>query len=114
MKKENKELQVDPRSQEEIAVAFNRADHIVTKKYLKQLTAMPIVEIQVGKVKEYIQAGENWVESERDETAADHSCFFEIGKLVYDSEENNIQKLTNVYSAAAPTHSNIALIIQSD
>lgn len=94
--------------------AFDYADHIVMKQYLKHLDKTPIAELTVPQVTRPVKENGKWVDKLRDITAADQGCFFRIGKLVYDSDENNLQKLTNVYSAAAAINTNVGMILHSD
>ena len=89
--------EIDIREQGELINAFEQADFIVTKQYLSFLEELPVKELK--------DDGYN---------VTKHSQCFKLGKMVYDKDENNIQKLTNVYAAMAALNTNIALIIQSD
>lgn len=90
----------------EIEKAFSRADHIVMRQYIKYLSRMPVARLAIPQVKDSVGT--------RNLRASDQSCFFRVGKLVYDSEENNLQKLTNVYSAASAINANLGVILYSD
>lgn len=92
-----KTAEIDTRNQAELVSAFQQSDFIVTKQYLSFLEELPVKELKDDK---YV--------------VTKHSQFFKLGKMVYDKDENNIQKLTNVYAAMAALDANIALIIQSD
>jgi len=92
-----KTAEIDTRNQAELISAFQQSDFIVTKQYLSFLEELPVKELK----------DDNYVVTK-------HSQFFKLGKMVYDKDENNIQKLTNVYAAMAALEANIALIIQSD
>lgn len=94
--------------------AFDYADHIVMKQYLKHLDKTPIAELVIPQVTRPVKENGKWVDKLRNITASDQGCFFRIGKLVYDSDENNLQKLTNVYSAAAAINTNVGMILHSD
>lgn len=89
--------EIDPRSLDELISAFQQADFIVTKQYLSFLEELPVKELE----------NDEYLVNKR-------SQFFKLGKLVYDKDENNIQKLTNVYTAMAALNVNVSLIIQSD
>ena len=73
-----------------------KIDNIVRKKYLKDLSLLPIVEPP---------------ESFENKSAGENACLFPINKLVYDREENNLQKMTNVYVGAAAAGASIVLIL---
>lgn len=94
--------------------AFARADHIILKEYIKQLDQLPIVALKVPQIKEAVRENGRWVDKPRDIRASDQASFFKIGKLVYDSDENNLQKLTNVYSALASIKANVGMILHSN
>lgn len=106
--------EAEPPKQAEIEAAFLQADHVVMRQYLNYLSQMSIAEIRIPEVKSMVQVGEDLIERTRPLQASDQSCFFKIGKLVYDSDENNLQKLTNVYSAAASINANVGLILYSN
>lgn len=93
----NKDTDIDIRERKELLTAFKRADRIVTKEYLSYLDQLPVKPVP--------NDGYNMVK---------HSRFIKIGKMVYDKNENNIRKLTNVYAAMSAINANVALIIQSD
>lgn len=76
---------------------LNKADSIITKNYLSFLTKYDVLPLSDEKYNTF-----------------KHSDLFEIGKFVYDKNENNIDKLTNVYSAMAAIEANIVLMIISD
>ena len=111
---DNKLTPNEPYSQEDMQLAFQKADHVVMRQYLKFLNLMPVTQVRVPEVKGLVRKGNEWVEQNRPLQASDQACFFKIGKLVYDSEENNLQKLTNVYSAAAAINTNVGLILYSN
>ena len=84
--------EAEPPKQAEIEAAFLQADHVVMRQYLNYLSQMSIAEIRIPEVKSMVQVGEDLIERTRPLQASDQSCFFKIGKLVYDSDENNLQK----------------------
>lgn len=102
------------RDMDQIQETFQRVDHIVLRDYLKNLSSCAVVTLETPKVLVTEIVNGKRVNRERDIKASDRSCFFRVAKLVYDSDENNIQKLTSVYSAAAAIRANIAMIILSD
>ncbi len=75
---------------------FITVDQIVNKTHLPILDSYPIVPF--------------------DDSAkidiADSVCFFPIKKLVFDKEENNVQKLTSVYTSVAAIQANLAMLIR--
>ena len=76
---------------------LKKADAIITKDYLSFLTEYDVLPLS----------------DEKYETFS-HTDMFEIAKFVYDKNENNIDKLTNVYSAMAAIEANVVLMIISD
>ena len=87
---------------EKIDMNMRNVDYIVNKTYLAKLDdsgkSKPIPFLSLaGKVG----------------TRKSSSCFFPVKKIVYDQEENNLQKLVNVYSSAYVANINIAMIIKS-
>lgn len=72
---------------------FTEVDYIVNKSYLPSLEKCPV--IPVG-------------------NASASVCFFPIRKIVYDREENNIEKLANVYACAAVAGVNVAMLIRAE
>lgn len=111
-------LQEQPRSAppapENAEKAFQLADQIVLKEYIKYLSQLPVVALEAPRIKEPVREGGRWVGRLRNIRASDQASFFRIGKLVYDSEENNLQKLTNIYSAIASLRANVGMILHSD
>ena len=77
-------------------VTLAKIDNIVRKKYLKDLSLLPIVDPP---------------ESFNNRSAGKSSCLLSINRLVYDREENNLQKMTNVYVGAASAEASIVLIL---
>lgn len=91
--------------QEQLAVTggleqlFTRADYVVNKNYLMALSSSAALE----------QC------DERDIAAiSEHTKFFRIQRLVYDKNENNLEKLTSLYAAAHVLGANLALLFHSD
>lgn len=96
----------NPSKLSEMEQAFAQADHIVMRQYIKYLHLMPVVKPDIPQVRD--SSGTRLLR------VSDQSCFFKVGKLVYDSEENNLQKLTNVYSAASAINASLGVILYSD
>lgn len=71
---------------------FTEIDYIVNKSYLPSLENCSVVNALDTKTS---------------------VCFFPIKKIVYDHEENNIEKLANVYACAAVAGVNIAMLIRA-
>ena len=95
--KEAKDM--DVRQPDVLLSAFDLADNIVTKRYVSILDKLAI------RVPD-----QKFISSEIKKQAR----ILRVKKLVYDNNENNIQKLTNVYLSAAGSNSNIAIIVDSD
>lgn len=84
---------------DELAQAFSLADCIVTKNYLDDLTRfepLPLSDAEASK-----RIGES-------------ARVFKMDKLVYDPDENNIQKLVTTYASAAGFGSSLVMIIDSN
>ena len=75
---------------------FPKIDHIINKSYLSMLEHYPILELDDAKLPD----------------ATDCSCFFPIRKIVFDKEENNLQKLTSVYTSLSGINSCVSMIIR--
>ena len=103
-----------PPALENAEKAFQLADQIVLKEYIKHLNQLPVVVLEAPQIKEPVREGGRWVDRPRKIRASDQASFFRIGKLVYDSEENNLQKLTNIYSAIASIRANVGMILHSN
>ena len=77
---------------------YLRVDYIVNKSYLPMLGECEVVPCPDDLKKRKF---------------SDSACFFQIEKIVYDQEENNLQKLANVYACASIANINVGLIIKS-
>lgn len=75
---------------------FKRVDHIINKSYLPMLQSYPIVELNEESLLDSVNC----------------TCLFPIKKIVYDKEENNIQKLSSVYSSLSNIDATIVMIIR--
>ena len=71
---------------------FTEVDYIVNKSYLPSLETCSVVPAEQPKAA---------------------VCFFPIRKIVYDREENNLEKLANVYACAAVAGVNVAMLIRA-
>lgn len=89
---------LDPRKPDELLSAFDLADNIVTKRFLSFLSDFEIMPKL----------------NEENKVSSDEIRLIAIKKLVYDQHENNVQKLTNVYSAISAIDSDVAIIIDSN
>ncbi|MBQ6160926.1 MAG: ATP-binding protein [Oscillospiraceae bacterium] len=75
---------------------FRRVDHIINKSYLPMLQDYPIAELNEAILLDSV----------------DCTCLFPIKRIVYDKEENNIQKLSSVYSSLSNIDAMIVNIIR--
>ncbi len=80
----------------ETPVAFSKVDYIINKSYLPLLHDYSVVDL--------------------DETglfdAVESTCFFPIKRIVFDKEENNIQKLSSVYSSLSNISATIIMMVR--
>lgn len=94
----NMDTSLDTREISELENTFDLMDSIVTKNYLTQLETCslcdPIDELDIKPVYE-------------------HASLFRVKKIVYDRDENSLQKLVNTYAAEAGFGSDIIMIIHS-
>lgn len=72
------------------------ANYIINKSYLSQLTNRDVQPLH---------------DDDKRLERTKNACFFPIKKIVYDQEENALQKLINVYSCAAAARINLAMLI---
>lgn len=95
-KKETQELAVEEKLLEKL---FVRADYVVNKNYLMQLPqATAICACDEADI----------------QNISANAKFFRIDRIVYDKNENNLEKLTSLYSAAHVLGANVALLLHSD
>lgn len=93
------QLQAVEESQEKIDRAFAQADHIIMRKYMPELFQYPVKTIS----------------SELESTNLNRVLRLNrIEKIVYDADENNLDKLMNVYHSVALCGGSIVHIIYSD
>ena len=90
---------MDTRDAQDLINAFEMADNIVLKKYINRLQDM---EIEIP--------DEKFIEKE----ISKEIRMFRINKLVYDKDENNIQKLTNFYTMVSGLGANVFIFVDSD
>ena len=88
-----KELEPSKVDVQKIFNIFTEVDYIVNKSYLPSLGTCSVVPIKAPQTS---------------------VCFFPIRKIVYDREENNIEKLANVYGCAAVAGVNVAMLIRAN
>jgi hypothetical protein len=94
---DNSSLEV--RKEQELKAALLEADSMIMKKYMNGISQYEIKEI------------------DSELAALDLNSVFrlnKIEKLVFNAEENNLQKLMNVYNAVGMTHGSVVNIIISD
>ena len=86
-------------AQEKINSAFAQADHIVMRKYMPKICSYPLKETdyEIEQIKIHNLLRLNKIE-----------------KIVYDSDENNLDKLMNVYHSVALCKGAVIQIILSD
>lgn len=90
---------LDIREPSQLDSAFALADSIVTKNYLTKIDKCEILDTT-----DVFNAMPLY----------EHACLFKIKKIVYDREENNLQKLVNTYASTVGFNSSIAMIINSN
>ena len=88
--KNTKESQLDE------AQTLAKIDNIVKRNYLRNLSSFPIFPLSSNL---------------NDKKASETACIFPIKKIVYDREENNLQKLMNIFVGAAAIDASLAVII---
>ncbi len=93
------QLQKFTQSQEKINAAFTQADNIIMRKYMPEIGNYPIKDIPA----EIADANINSV-----------LRMNQITKIVYDADENNLDKLMNVYNSVALCGGTLIHIILSD
>ena len=96
---EREHTPLDIRDISELDRAFALADSIVTKNYLSKVDKCEIFDTteQFDSLPVY-----------------EHASLFRVKKIVYDRNENNLQKLINTYASAVGFNSNIVVIINSN
>lgn len=75
---------------------LEKIDNIVSRNYLRNLSQLPIRDLP---------------ENLRNIRVGNSACLFPIKRIVYDREENNLQKMMNIYVGAASIGANLAIII---
>ena len=89
---------LDIRELSELDQAFVLADSIVTKNYLVSLEKCNIL---------------NFSKNQNIKDIYEKASLFRVKKIVYDRNENNLQKLVNTYASAVGFNSDIVMIINS-
>lgn len=95
----NQELSLDQRNQVDLINAFASSEMIIKKNHLSILDQLEIIEVP---------------ETINNIKIEESSRFFKINKLIYDKDESYLDKLTNVFSAAAISKCSVATIIKND
>lgn len=93
------ELKVLEQSEEKINLAFAQADNIIMRKYMPEISNYPIEDMSA----ELANTNINSV-----------LRINRIAKIVYDADENNLDKLMNVYNSVALCGGALIHIILSD
>lgn len=96
-------LKVNPQNHEPAVLSpelknYLKIDYIVNKSYLSTLGDCAVVPCPAEMAKRAVSSS---------------ACFFPIKRMVYDQQENNLQKLANVYACASVAGIDLAMIIQS-
>lgn len=95
---EDKYTSLDTRELSELDDTFALVDSIVTKNYLSRLDTCSLYDTT----------------PEFDEDPLkDHASLFRVEKIVYDRNENSLQKLVNTYASTAGFGSDIIMVIHS-
>ena len=90
---------LDARNYGELNMAFINAENIVSKNYLKILTDLEI---------------DNLDKNIEDIDIIKNSRFFKLTKLVYNKEENSLDKLSTVVNSVLLANASLSIIIKSD
>lgn len=90
---------LDTRKISELDSAFSLADSIVTKNYLTKIDQCEIMDT---------------TDSFDAIPVYEHASLFRVKKIVYDRDENNLQKLVNTYASTVGFNSSIVMIINSN
>lgn len=90
---------LDNRESQELYNAFELADNIVYRKYVNRLDEFEIEEMNQESASQMI--GKN-------------IRLLKIEKIIYDKDENNLQKLTNIYNMAYSQKLNLCMVLNSD
>ncbi|WP_230986709.1 serine-rich family protein [Cohnella fermenti] len=91
--------QLDVRQEEQLSQAYLRAEQIVLKSYMPELSGREIIPMD---------------EAERSAAVSDTVRLFKLGKLVYDRDEFMLDKLSGVYSALAGSAGSLVVLVTSD
>lgn len=97
IEKEQKPLDIREISQ--LDSAFSLADSIVTKNYLAKIDKCELID--TSGLFDVVPVYE-------------HASLFRVKKIVYDRDENNLQKLVNTYASTVGFNSSIVMIINSN
>jgi len=88
---------IDKRNQQELYNAFINADTLLQKKYVAKLSSLPVIDCSEAISK--ISVGDN-------------VQLYQIEKIVYDKDENVLDKLTTVYMAlTADVNASLILLL---
>ena len=95
----SEQLETFEQSQEKLNLAFKQADSIIMRKYMPEISNFPVKEMS----------------SDIADTNVNSILRInKIDKIVYDADENNLDKLMNVYNSVALCGGSLIHIILSD
>ena len=90
---------LDKREEQDFINAFALADNIVMRSYINRIGELEVREPEEAFLKK---------------EAGTELRMFRIDKIIYDADENNIQKLTNLYNMAYSQNLNLFMLLNSD
>ena len=108
---------IDPRKIEDLYQAFENADFIVRKRYREDLDKYPICDLPdwIGNVIFAAETSDQDESNNRRYELGENVQFIKIEKLVYDENENTLDKLTTVYHTMASfTNTSIIMVLHSN
>lgn len=92
----DKEQSGELKTQSDECRTLDIIDNIVSKNYLRNLSQLLIKDLP---------------ENLRNRKAGNSACMFPVKRIVYDREENNLQKMMNIYVGAASIEASLVIII---
>lgn len=95
----NNDEKLDVRSKDDLISAFDTANTVITKNYLRRLSELEI-----------LQPSDELINSD----ICKNSRFIKLNKLVYNKDEDSINKLISVLSSVSLSGASLAIIIKSN
>lgn len=92
------EFKLDYREKKDLELAFEYANQVVSKNYLSDLSSLNML----------------FTKSPDRDSLIKSISLLKLSKIVYNNNENNIQKLVNVFGVASAIRNDLVLIIHSD